>query len=102
MKNVFSFFLLFSGFFLVYLSVTLMIETQNMNNIYKNDSWIQWVSAELEFYQSTIWDAYEPSIWSSENYPLQEVFRRVWIERTPVQAPEQVIPQVNNIVRDSH
>ena len=103
MKNILSYLLMFSGFWLIYLSVLLTIEISSLNSIYKNDWSFQWVQADLQFFEDSLWTTqYQQDLWTSENFPLQEIFRRVRIERTPVSPPSQVIPQVNNIVRDSH
>ena len=103
MKNIVSYFMMFWGFFLIYISVILTIEISSTNSIYKNDSSFQWVQADLQFFLDERWETdYQPWFWSSENFPLQEVYRQVRIERTPIDPPARVVPQVNNIVRDSH
>lgn len=80
----------------------LMIELGAGNQIYKNTSPIQKVSADLEFYQSSENDSYDPNLWSSQNFPRTEVFRNVRISNTPVPPPSNVGITINNIVRDSH
>lgn len=88
--------------FLIYFWVLLFVNNTSENTSYKNKNIINNVSAELNFYQSTINNAYENWIWSSEKFPIQTVFEKVKVTLKWEPEPADTAIKTINITRHSH
>ncbi len=90
------------GVILIYLAAIIMVENTSNNWSYKNVNNIHNVSAELNFYQSTINNQYEEDLWSSPKWPLESVYEKVKVTLTWEAEPADTSITTNNITRHSH
>ncbi len=87
---------------LIYVSALILIENTSDNNSYKNNNKIHEVSAELNFYQSTMNNEYEEELWSSEKSPIETIYKKVKVSLTGEPEPADTPINNNNVTRHSH
>lgn len=86
----------------IYIAVLIFVSNTSENSSYKNNNLIHNVSAELNFYQSTINNLYEKWLWSSEKFPIQTVYEKVKVTLSWEPEPADTVIRTVNITRHSH